>query len=226
MYTVCSHSQGSFTGPSSSLALRILSYYIVLFPSLDVVSAYPLLVHTVVVSVYMIITGSDTSKKPTHRFARFDWLLRLFLRFWSALLPIVIAFGVANLITVLKFAGLFGFAICFGFPTALQLGSIYVCKRKFAGCLVDTTGDTSPAATRREYVETTPLLSVQQAQLQDMRALYMTPYSSKLLSHPIAACVMGVLGICVFLMTFTSLFVPQNTEVCYTGLEDTLFYDY
>ncbi len=167
----------------------------------------------------MIITGKDTSKKPSHRFAKLDWLLRLTLRFLAALLPILMAFGVANLIIVLKFAGLFGFAICFGFPTALQLRSIYVCKKKFADCLVDTTEYATPVLIRKEPLESTPLLSVQQPRVQDTRALYMTPYSSKLLSHPITVCVIGLLGVCVFLLTFSSLFVPQNAMECYTGLD-------
>ncbi len=183
-------------------------------------SAYPLLVHTIVVNVYMIITGSDSSKTPTHRFAKYDRLLRLSLRFFAALIPILIAFGVANLIIVLKFAGLFGFAICFGFPTALQLRSIYVCKKRFAASCVDMVGK------RRQPQETTPLLSIQQSQLQDPRALYMTPYSSKVFSHPLAVCVVGVCGVVVFMLTFISLFVPQHTEVCYTGLEERLFDDY
>ena len=47
-----------------------------------------------------------------------------------ALLPIFAAFGVSNLVTVLKFAGLFGF-MNFCYPAALQLRSIFVCKKEF-----------------------------------------------------------------------------------------------
>ena len=52
------------------------------------------------------------------------------LRIISALLPIAAAFGVANLVQVLKYAGLFGFA-CIGFPIILQLKSTYDCREKF-----------------------------------------------------------------------------------------------
>ncbi len=209
------------TDPSSSLALRILSYYIVLFPSLDVVSAYPLGVHVIVNNIYVIITGKDTSEKPTHRFAQYDLLLRLALRLIGASVPIFTAFGIANLITVLNYAGLFGFAICFGFPTALQLRSIYVCKRKFANVLRNQPVEIKGGL--HSVQETTPLLPTNKRNLQ---SLYMTPYSNRFLSHPIAVCIIGAVGFILFCLTFASLFLPQDSEVCYTGLESTLFSDY
>ncbi len=157
------------TKPSSSLALRILSYYIVLFPSLDVVSAYPLGVHTVVNSIYVIITGKDTSEKPTHRFARYDFVFRLFLRFVAAVIPVLAAAGVSNLIYVLNYAGLFGFGICFGFPTALQLRSIYVCKRKFAN-----KSNKEIKGGLHSVQETTPLLPNEKiSQSRNLQSLYM-----------------------------------------------------
>ena len=42
------------------LGLRILAYYLIFFPSLDVMSAYPLVVHVLVNNIYIIITGRDT----------------------------------------------------------------------------------------------------------------------------------------------------------------------
>ncbi len=216
--------QGELTQPPASLPLRILSYYIILFPSLDVVSAYPLGVHVIVNNVYVIITGQDTSEKPNHRFAKYDILLRLALRFFSALLPVLIASGVANLIYVLNYAGLFGFAICFGFPTALQLRSIYVCKKRFAHTLKKHDKNQVAAIKGLHSVqETTPLIPAQEVRGSD-QSLYMTPYSNRLFSHPIAAWMVGAVGFVLFCLTFaslfTSVFYPQRVESCYSGLDE------
>ena len=212
---------------SSSTALRALSYYIVLFPSLDVVSAYPLVVHTVVTNLYIIITGKDTSKKPTHRCARFNWLLLLALKLVSAVLPILAAFGISNLIYVLKYAGLLGFCICFFFPTLLQLRSIYVCKKRFAQTHVSVSGshagDESGSDSKGDlhhHSEKKPLLSVQELQGKKKRSLYMTPYSNRVLSHPVVVCIIGGIGIVLFCLTFASLFVNPKRELCLDGLED------
>ena len=48
------------TGSGNHLGLRILAYYLIFFPSLDVMSAYPLVVHVLVNNIYIIITGRDT----------------------------------------------------------------------------------------------------------------------------------------------------------------------
>ena len=47
------------TKPDNHLGLRILAYYLIFFPSLDVMSAYPLVVHVLVNNIYIIITGKD-----------------------------------------------------------------------------------------------------------------------------------------------------------------------
>ncbi len=51
--------QALYTRPENSLALRILSYYIVLFPTLDVISVYPLSNHVICNNLY-------TSEKPKY----------------------------------------------------------------------------------------------------------------------------------------------------------------
>ena len=224
------YTQAELTGPPSSIALRLLSYYIILFPSLDVMSAYPLMVHTVVNNVYMIITGRDSSRKPKWKY---DWLLRLLLRLISSILPLLAAFGVANLIYVLKYAGLVGFAMCFGFPTALQLRSIYLCKKLFASTHISVSGthkDNNSLNKSPEHKgeihppqlgqEKAPLLSVQELQGKDSRSLYMTPYSSVVFSHPITVVIVGVIGFLLFLLTFSSLFLHPEKQLCMSGLSD------
>lgn len=120
--------QAVFSEPGHQFSYKLLSYYIVLFPAIDVISSYPLMNHVMSNNLYSLIAGQDSSKTPKYRF---DWLLKVTLRFVAALLPILAAFGVANLIYVFRYAGLFGFLNLFS-PILLQLRSIYVCKKKFS----------------------------------------------------------------------------------------------
>lgn len=120
--------QAVFTHSGRHLPITLLSYCIVLFPSADVITGYPLLNHVISNNLYSLITGQDSSKKPKYRF---DWLLKVLLRLVTALLPILAAFGVANLIYIFRYAGLFGFMNLF-FPILLQLRSSYVCEMTFS----------------------------------------------------------------------------------------------
>ena len=181
------------------------------------ISAYPLITHTVVNNFYIIITGHDTSEKPKYRF---DFFLRVFLRFTVALIPILAAFGVANLIYVLKYTGLVGF-MCFLFPFSLQVRSIMVCKKTFSKMLVSITGNGSAAAKTEGKKELlSPTLASQGSSLFTKRMceengmLYMTPYSNNLISRPITVVLVGVAGGILFIIAFSSLFVHPDRVTC------------
>lgn len=214
--------QNDLTSSHHSLALRILAYYLLLFPSLDVVSAFPLMVHTVVNNLYLIITGHDTSKAPSPKHRLFDRILRILLRLIVAVLPVLLAFGMANLVYVLKYAGLVGFNICFFFPTVLQLRSIYVCRQRFAPSYISISGshtaeeqqsllsaDGSSITTRDQSV-----LSTKHVRGKEGRRRYMTPYSIAVLSHPVTVVIMGVIGVCLFFLTLASLGVHPTKVTC------------
>ena len=217
--------QAIFTRRGHSAPLRALSHYLILFPSLDVVSAYPLTSHVVVNNLYILITGQDTSKRSKHRF---DLLLRIALRLVVSTLPILAAFGVANLIYILKYAGLLGF-ICYFFPFVLQLRSIQVCKKKFSTSYFSISGAPLPAGRRNSddddsknggsispglEKEKESLLLAKDLDSKAMRALYMTPYSHILLSHPISVIVVGIFGLFLFILAFSSLFVHPHKITC------------
>lgn len=203
------------------------------FPSLDIISAYPLTVHAIMNNIYIIITGNDTSKEPK---CKYDWLLRLFLRLVGALLPILAAYGVANLIFVLTYAGLVGFGVSFLFPTVLQLRSTFVCMKKFCnnsaqdiqlnslhtrGTDESELSDSTCTNGQQNYYdpdanhvnkEKLPLL--QEKAENNEHHLYMTPYSNVVLSHPIFVGIMGVVFICLFIVTCISIFVHPNQLTC------------
>ena len=206
---------------------------------MDIISAYPLTVHAVMNNIYIIVTGNDTSKEPKWQY---DWLLRFFLRLVGALLPIIAAYGVANLIYVLTYAGLVGFGVSFLFPTVLQLRSTFVCIKRFRKTRVEgiqlnplPTGGTDAEESelsdsiytngvQNHYYsdvnhavskEKSPLLLRGKTRdISDERRLYMTPYSNVVLSHPMFVGIMGVVFICLFIVTCISIFLKPLQITC------------
>ena len=214
--------QGGFTGPENSLPLRILSYYLILFPSLDVMSAFPLMVHCMVNNLYLIITGRDTSEKAHWRH---DWLFRFILRFVSAVLPLLAAMGIANLIYILKYAGLFGFAIAVFFPAILQLTSIYSCNKTFNMYAHIAPNEKTPLIIQsevpiefsfkfrrmvRKVVYGLGLLEFR----RENRESYVTHYSRGFLSHPLFVIVVIFIGFCLFVMACTSIAISPQKLTC------------
>lgn len=213
--------------PGHHLGLRILAYYLILFPSLDVMSAYPIVVHCLVNNIYIIITGHDTSAPPKWKL---DWLLRIFLRLVGSVTPILAAMGMANLIYIINYGGLTGYIVCYFFPAILQLASIRKCKKLFgwATChnfqqnKVDKRGTpivppSVPEADQGRYInsedETTPLIQNRQLLLLRDRS-YMTPYSIPVLSHPLFVAIMTVILVVMFVMIVVSIFVRPAQMHC------------
>ena len=207
--------QGGFTGPGNPLGLRVLSYYLIFFPSLDVMSAFPLSIHCMVNNIYIILTGRDTSEKPRWKC---DWLFRILLRFIAALLPLLAAMGTANLIYVLKYAGLFGFVIALFFPAILQLRSIYLCNREFQSSVADVLTEETPLIqSNQETLELDNNIIMLSGVLEfrgEMRKQYMTPYSMGYLSHPMFVIAVIVVGICLFILAVTSMGVVPQKLTC------------
>ena len=188
-------------------------------------------------NIYTVITGNDTSKKPKWRY---DWILRFSLRFTAALLPLLAAFGMANLIYVLKYAGLVGFGVCFLYPTVLQLRSTFVCIKRFSitNVQLSLTNSNNSASIKESEVDnsselingknikpeskgedTAGKMSREKAPLleeepQNKHHLYMTPYSNKVLSHPIFVGIMGAIQVCLFIISFVGLFIQPHKLRC------------
>ncbi len=214
--------QGRFTGPGYSLPLRILSYYLIIFPSLDVMSAFPLMVHCMVNNLYLIITGRDTSENPRWRC---DWLFRFTLRFVSAVLPLLAAMGIANLIYILKYAGLFGFAIALFFPAILQLTSIYSCNKTFRGHVSVAPTEKTPLIIQNEGPIDLSFkchrmirnvvygLGLLEFRIKN-RMSYVTHYSRGFLSHPLFVIVVIFIGFLLFVMACTSIAISPQKLTC------------
>ena len=213
--------QSRFTGPGNPGALRALSYYLILFPSLDTLSAFPLVLQAATNNIYCLLTGRDTSEEPKHRY---DWLLHLLLRLSFAVISILAAFGIANLVQVLKYGGLASFGLLL-FPAFLQFQSIRVCKKLFIAVFATRKesfpmskvtleqggdSDNGKGPHTESGTEATPLFS----DLVKKSTLYMTPYSNRILSHPIAVGVIGTIIALLTLLTVISLFVHPQKLTC------------
>ena len=149
----------------------------------------------------MAITGRDTTEPPKWRY---DSILRLSLRFIMATLPIMLAFGAANLVFILKYTGLLAFGICFLFPSVLQLRSMYVCNKMFGQYRDPLTEKDSQPLIKKE------VKNVLKWRLEHI----MTPYSNVVISHPIFVVFIGCFGICFFVTSFISLFIGPDKFTC------------
>ena len=209
--------QGTTFIPHPSIPLRILTYLIILFPSLDVCSAYPLVVFTIVNNLYSVFMGRDT----TQRVHSYEWAIILVMKVVFAILPIIASLFVTNLVYVLTYAGLMGFFICFFFPTSLQLASQWKCNKVF-GALCEAYTPKHRSHSNKDGAkveeEEEPLLGnghIQQrlpCHSPNHNPIYLTPYSSQVLSHPVAVCIMGGFGFCLFAFAVASLQYPPGSK--------------
>ena len=211
------------TSPCRSTPLRVLSYFIVLLPSVYVISIYAINIQPIANNIYSVFFKQDTRKRSK----RCDQLLKVLIRLFAAITPLSVAFGVSNLVTVLQYSGLPGFILSFVFPFVLQLQSIRVCKKIFCGvCTVQTFSFMTTDSTEKAKSDSMELNtganiihSPQEKKAQNESSLYMTPYSTRILSHPITVIIIGAIGQLLFLLTIASLvvgffFEPEKLPTC------------
>ncbi|KAL5502758.1 hypothetical protein EMCRGX_G009579 [Ephydatia muelleri] len=216
------------TKPEHHVALRALSYIIILFPTLDIISAYPLVTCSMVNNLYQVIMGRDTSQRKHS----YDGLILVAMRAVVAILPIVCSLFISNLVYILKYGGLVGFLTAFFFPLALQLASQYKCVKVFGKELAPAAAargtplqphvDTEMEVLKKdgEEEEGAELTEDSEDELGRGKAgkkgrspppvakaklLYITPYSIPGLSHPVAVVMTGLLGGATFEIALVSL---------------------
>jgi len=140
------------------------------FPSLDVCSACPLGVFTVSNNLFMLFTGSDSTQLDKHKYGKLKFIVMWLV---YTILPLIGSLFIANLVFIVKYAGLLGLFICYFFPIALQLQSQYVCLKTFGTILTSS----HPLPVNEEL----PLLAgsrkVKNSGLGWKEETYYTPYS-------------------------------------------------
>ena len=170
-------------------------------------SAYPLATICIANNIYMVITGRDTSEEGKWKY---DWLLRLCLRFFSAILPLALGFAAANLVFILTYAGQLGFVTYFLVPVVLQLRSIYICKKIFNPQPAEPEISSGSIMLSKE-LESSPLVANAK---KESGFTYMTPYSNVVCSHPIFVAIMGFFGFCFFVISILSIFIGPEKLTC------------
>eukprot|EP00475_Leptophrys_vorax_P030417 TRINITY_DN4554_c0_g1_i1.p1 TRINITY_DN4554_c0_g1~~TRINITY_DN4554_c0_g1_i1.p1 ORF type:complete len:531 (-),score=127.29 TRINITY_DN4554_c0_g1_i1:35-1627(-) len=148
LYSVLSVTVGLYFGGSIEEACTInwtksdapggqfISYFIVLFPAFDVISAFPINAITLANNIYSERTFEMVSPDSILR------KLRIPVRVLTAALPVLGAMLVSNLDEILEWCGFLGVMICFIFPGFLNLYSWKACHaiEKAQGSVDDAAG--------------------------------------------------------------------------------------
>ncbi|EDV23112.1 uncharacterized protein TRIADDRAFT_58062 [Trichoplax adhaerens] len=117
-----------FSKEGNPTSLRVMSYIVIFFPSLDVLSAFPLSAIALSNNIYAALTGYDTTELEAVSHSR---MKQIVLRLFVSVVPITCAFFVESLVTILRWAGLLGFFVCYFMPIGLQFFSRRMYRLKF-----------------------------------------------------------------------------------------------
>ena len=154
---------------------------------------YPIVVLIISNNVFVCLLGKDTADP------RKTWASRCFLfllKFFAALLPVLVAMAVSNLVTVFKYVGITEFIINIGIIILLQLRSQWVCKQRFTAALEEHVDlpHSSNGGDRNGNHDTSKerdLLLSSSRNVQPSH-LYMTPYSTVFSYWPVVVIVTAV----------------------------------
>ena len=130
---------------------KFISKMVVLFPPLDIISAFPLNVLTLGNSMLAMFIA-----KPEHQKRRKNVIM---FRLIAGIPPLIGAFFVSSLQTILKYTGLMGIVIAFVYPGLLQLYSKRYMVKHF-GVGADHTTYTHPILSSDIMVYTTLVLAL------------------------------------------------------------------
>lgn len=123
----CNMNWSHYMGRHAPATARVLSSMVMLFPAIDVLSAYPLGAITLGNNLMAAILSDRIEKKEQSKWAKIPF------RLLASVPPLIGASVVHELGRILDFAGLIGFGICFHIPSLLQLASRRACERRFGG---------------------------------------------------------------------------------------------
>ncbi|EDV23113.1 Transmembrane protein 104-like protein [Trichoplax sp. H2] len=199
-----------FTKPGNPTSLRVMSYLVVFFPSLDVVSVFPMVAVTLGNNIFTVLYGGDTTTVTNMRYPR---LKRVSMRLIAAALPIIGGLFVESLVAVLKYAGLLGFLISYAFPIILQYYSRRQYKTAFKNLQYDRRKkpwDRSPATSKSVNDDNEELDQSDNQHEQDAvtyQPPWDTPYST-ILSGRKMVHLSAVYTIAVFSLTIVGIALP------------------
>jgi len=120
----CAWEAGPDDGRGSNLVSQLIRLYIVLFPALDVLSAYPLNAITLGDNMLGAYHGRRIHEVENNRWERLPF------RLLASVPPIVLAVLVRELGTITDYAGTAGFLLAFAFPALLYIRSRGAAKKR------------------------------------------------------------------------------------------------
>jgi len=117
------HYGSDFTNPFAKGVASIVQFFVIIFPALDVGSAFPLNAITLGNNLFTTFVGTDASQEDKSKL--------LYFRLLASVPPIIGAAMLSKLGTITDYAGVAGFVIGFMFPAALAyMSEKYMRERK------------------------------------------------------------------------------------------------
>jgi len=171
-------------------------------------------------NLFMAITGHDSVtgkvENEERRTRIKKRLLRMILTLSVAILPLTGSFFVANLVDIMRYAGLLGFAKCYFYPAVLQLKSQYDCNKVFYEAVEQSQPDNKSSSINKDSQEDekVPLIADEFAALKYFHwknPSYTTPYHT-VFSHPYMVVVLSLFSIVAFGLTIASLPIQVHQD--------------
>lgn len=186
--------------------------------------------------MFCVIFGRDTTQDTRWKM----YFVQLVMKFFASLFPILVALFISNLIYVLKYAGFFGFLMCFFFPITLQLRSQWKCRTLFYNRMLRGSGDViyghngrsdtlsdsqgnGIQVQKKSSEEVVPLLNSESEpqKLSFLRDIFHYLFHdsrqelyftpySSIYSYPLVVIMTGFLGFFCVVLTLVSLFVSNE----------------
>ena len=211
-----------FTKPGNPTSLRVMSYLVVFFPSLDVVSVFPMVAVTLGNNIFTVVYGGDTTTITGIRYPR---LKRVGMRLIAAALPIIGGLFVESLVAVLKYAGLLGFLISYAFPIILQYFSRRQYKTAFKNLQYDRTKRHWGKASTPSKIVKDDNENIEENHDQSEVVTYQppwdTPYSTFLSGRKMVR-LSALYTITVFSLTIVGIILPTPMNHNHTNVSITL----
>ena len=161
----------------------------------------------IVITGHDSITGNMENEKRWNKIRKRVFLVTLTLT--SAIVPLVGSLLVANLVDVIRYAGLLGFGVGCFYPAILQLKSQYDCNKVFYEAVEQSQRDSVEKKSENGVKEDegAPLLPEEFPAVKyfhQNNPCYTTPYQT-IFSHPYVVLCVSLLSIVACGLTIASL---------------------
>ena len=158
----------------------------------------------IVVTGHDSVTGNVENERHWNKIRKRVFLVTLTII--AAILPLAGSLFVANLVDVIRYGGLLGFAKVSFYPAMLQLKSQYDCNKVFCKAVEQSLQDNEKSKNQSKVDEETPLNPEFAAvkYFHWKNPCYTTPYQT-VFSHPYMVVFVSLFSVVSFGLTIASL---------------------